>query len=289
MNVLLGLIALAATLTLWWRMPESRELLRHRQLALPFLATWLVEWGIGALAAASVWLQEPLVPTMNATGFGLPGLALVLLVAGLLEAAWVSPLLLQVARRESLAGALRPAFRQAPGHCLRMAAALVLGNALLLPLAAIYVGAASSLPSEAATPLGAFFAIGLGSLWSALSGSWVFEVLARGTPLATALRRGIRLGFLSLSNWLPLVFWQSIVVGLVVVLPSGTTCSFRWLGGYCRGSEWLGDDSSHVPWILFVLLELALTVATLLLALSIKLRIAGSIVRRDRPLGVTPS
>jgi hypothetical protein len=29
MSVLLGLIALAATLTVWWRMPESRELLRR--------------------------------------------------------------------------------------------------------------------------------------------------------------------------------------------------------------------------------------------------------------------
>lgn len=288
MNVLLGLIALAATLTVWWRMPESRELLRHRHLALPFVATWLVEWVVGALAAASVWLQEPLVPTLTATGFGLSGLALVLLVAALLEAAWVSPLLLQVARGESLAGALRPALRQAPGHCLRMAAALVLGNAAMLPLAALFLGAASSLPIEAATTIGAFFAIGLGSLWSALSGSWVFEVLAHGTPLVAALRRGIRLGFLSLSSWLPLVFCQAIVVGQVVVSPANTTCSFRWLGGYCRGSGWLGDSSS-VPWILFALLQLALTVATLLLALSIKLRIAASVVRRDRTLAETTS
>lgn len=289
MNVLFGLIALAVTLALWWRMPESRELLRHRQLALPFVAMWLVEWMVGALAAASVWLQEPIGPRMTATGFVLSGLALVLLVAGLLEAAWVSPLLLQVARGQSLAGALRPALRQAPGHCLRMAVALVLGTVPLLPLAAMYRAAASSLPIEAATPIGAFFAVGLGSLWSALSGSWVFEVLDRGRPLVTALRRGIRLGFLNLSNWLPLVFWQSIVVGLVVVLPGATTCEFRWLGGYSRGSDWLGDSASELPSILLALLDLALTVATLLLALSIKLRIAASVVRRDRALADTPS
>jgi hypothetical protein len=44
-----------------------------------------------------------------------------------------------------------------------------------------------------------------------------------------------------------------------------------------------------VPWILFALLELALTVATLLLALSIKLRIAASVVRRDRTFADTTS
>jgi hypothetical protein len=289
MNVLLGLIVLAATLTVWWRMPESRELLRHRQLALPFVATWLVEWVVGAIAVAAIWLQEPLVSRMAAVGLGVSGLALVLFVVGVLEAAWVSPLLLHVVRGESLTGALLPARRQAPDRCLRMAVAVVLGNAAMLPLAVLFLGAASSLPIEAATTIGAFFAIGLGSLWSALSGSWVFEVLARGTPLVAALQRGIRLGFLSLSNWLPLVFCQAIVVGQVVVSPANTTCSFGWLGGYCRGSGWLGDGSSDVPWILFALLQLALTVATLLLALSIKLRIAASVVRRDRQLAETTS
>ncbi len=288
MSVVVGTFVIAATLIVWWRMPESRTLLQHWRVLLPFVVIWLLQMAIVAACRVGVVPQHQIVDGLGLLGRN--GIVLGILVAVLLvfEAAWVSPLLLRAARGEHLAGHVGPAMRNARLHLSRMASALVVGSLPMLAFLLAVFPLTERFTNDAMVAVGLVH-LAVCALFGTLSGAFVFEALERGVPFREFLRRGLRLAILNLPDWLMLFLALATLRGALVILPDEVSLHFFTLTGYGMGSHWFSEAVEAEPNALGAWLEPLVDGATLLLAMTIKLRIATSFVRQNRSLERAPS
>lgn len=289
MSVVVGMCVIVATLIVWWRMPESRTLLQHWRVLLPFVATWLLQVAMIAAGQCTVLLQRQIFDGWGPIAWNGSVLGILLLALAVFEAAWVSPLLLHAARGEQVGGRVVPAMRSAKDHALRMAAMLALGCLPLLTLPLIGALLSGGGPNEASMAVVGMLQLFLSTVWAALTGAFVFEALERGVPFREALRRSYRLAILNLPDLLPLFFVLTILRGVVVVLPGQVSLHLFSLTGYGMGSHWFSEAVEAEPNALGAWLEPMVDGATLLLVVTIKLRIATSFVRQNRSLERAPT
>jgi len=276
--LVVGLVVLLGMAGLCSLVPESRLVLRQWRVLVPFVSGWLVALalaGVG-LHLAFVGKALPLPPALMMGGLQLSLLAVLIVVLEVFVAAWVTPLILRVAAGERVADALWSCMAGAPALMPRMFAALFVGYAVPVGGVMLVVEAIRNdmVPMSYALPLVTGVAVIVCPLWSVLTGSLVFEAVDRQQSFRAAVQKALRFGRDHGVHWWRLVVAQAVLAGIVVVLPERFFTHAMWFGGYGATNHWFEDAQNVQPMLLAGLPRAVLFVGTMVLATTIKLRVA---------------
>jgi len=273
-------IVIALTLTVLALVPEGRLLWREPLLFVP------TGWALG-VTELLVLLPAPVrTPTVFNTdallqlrgGGPLPSLwviatGLVIVIVWLLHAAWLTPVVLAVARGQGAAAALGPAFRAAPAHLIRVTQACLVGNLPLLALLPMLLIAGVMGPLGIIVVLLPML-VGT-TLWNLLTAPLLLQVFDAPARHRPGFRRMLAAAWGAPGRWRGLVCMQLALAGIVVVLPWRWSVNWRWLGAYGGENAWYeiaSDRGGPSP-----VLEIVLACTACAMAIVVKLRIARTL------------
>jgi hypothetical protein len=296
--LVLVLAGLAVGLMLALILPAAtRRLLRHKDLLVPLGLYVSAGALLNALAAAPAFARllaaaEPV--KLFALTFTLSLAVVIQVVLGVIYAAWTTTLVLQVVRedRTDLAGTFADI-----GRWLRVLCAEFIGWAVL------FAGVAVAIAIGRASIGVALFLIAVLTLaWNLATVALLPVVVAERRPMLAALADGFRQSRARMGRWCVPVVGQMVLLGWITFIhvsftsyprPGSVTTHTKtnwqvnafWTGGYEDTCRWHGDLMKAVEVEPLPLVNTLLGLVFGVLAVVIKLRVAGELYE---PMPVGP-
>jgi hypothetical protein len=299
--VVLVLAAVAVALALWRLLPAAADRLRrHPDLLLPLGLYVPAEALVNLLATV-----QPLAAILNPAwplklwtiNLQLSVLFFIQVFLELAYAGWTTVLVLNAVRGERVDPVA--AIADLPSWFARVFAAEFVGWGVLFAGVAVGVAVGSADVSLA------MILIGAGALvWNLCTAALLPVTVAEGGAIGAALRSGFRVSLAGKRRWWLVVVVQMLLLGWVTYISVSFTRNPRpgvvrsesrenwnvngfWTGGYDDTCRWHGDLMKTLEVAPVPLVATLLTLLFAVLAIAIKLRIAGDIygLRPAEPVG----